>query len=248
MYEDSVKLPSRGLLYEGSPEEVVIRNITTEEEKKMFAATSVDVFDRIIDSCLVEPKGLKVKDLIIADKTYLLMRLRAHTYGNKYNIYSKCPEPSCGEKVEKEVDILEFPVTYLPDDFEEPIKVTLPMRKDELALRFLRGADVMQAEKLAKAYTRKFRQPMREAEYVYRMCLHTQSVNGTKFENMEEARLYFEKLEGRDSAAFWEALNSVEVGVDLTVDYECPYCGLRWEEILPISEEFFRPRYNAYPR
>ena len=192
MYEESFVLPSKGLLNSEIIEgKITIRNITTEEEKKMYAATSFDVFNKVLDSCIVEPKGLSMEKLVASDKMYIFLRLRAHTYGPEYIVHTQCTNPDCLEKSEKVVNLLEFPVTYLPEEFEEPITTTLPRSKDVLELRFLRGQDVTKAEQLAKAFTRRFKQPFKEAEYVYRMCLHTVSVNGTVFENITDAYEYF---------------------------------------------------------
>ena len=125
-------------------------------------------------------------------------------------------------------------MNYISEDFEEPILVKLPRNGDELGLRFLRGHDVTKAEQLAKAFTRRYKKPFREAEYVYRMCLHTVSVNGTKFENITDAYEYFNKLDGRDAASFWSALDKFDIGMDTTIYYECPFCGNKWEEGLII--------------
>jgi len=238
MYETTFRLPSAGKI-QGVPESLTIRNLTTEEEKKLFAVPGPNVFDKVLDSCIVSPEGFSTKKMIVQDKMAYLLHLRAHTYGPNYRVFYRCP--SCGEKFDSEVNLLEFPFYELEEDFEEKILIELPQSKDVLEVKFLTGEDIERAEKLAKSYTRKFKQSAREAEYVYRMVLHTISVNGVPFDSVELGREYFTKMSGMDSAEFWAALNKRDIGYDTTMEVVCPYCSESWEEGLPVTIEFFRP-------
>ena len=144
MYETTFKLPSAGKI-EGVPEKITIRNLTTEEEKKLFATPGPEVFDKVMDVCIVEPKGFSTKKMIVQDKMAYLLQLRAHTWTGMYLVNYRCP--SCSEKFDNEVNLLEFPYYELGEDFVEKMTIDLPQSGDILEVKFLTGEDITRAEK-----------------------------------------------------------------------------------------------------
>ena len=155
-YETTVHLPSNGMLYgENGPEDVTIRAITTREEKFLLGSTANDSVDEIIESCIVKPAGLKMADLILADTNYLLYRLRIHTYGPDYNISTICP--NCGTTNNNKVNLNDFLVYELDDDFHEPFDIELPMSEDTLTVRLLRKGDYDAIDNRARRLAKKSR-------------------------------------------------------------------------------------------
>ena len=51
-YETTVKLPSKGLLYEDIPEEITLRAITTNDEKMLYGSTSGNAFSKVLNTFL----------------------------------------------------------------------------------------------------------------------------------------------------------------------------------------------------
>ena len=126
-YELDTNLPSNGLVYEGKiPSTVVLRNMTTSEQKKLLGSmSSASVFDRIVENCIVEPKGLKVNDLIPADSDYLLIQLRIHSYGSEYEIM--VPKCDCGHPSHKTVmNLDELEIDELEEGYESLLSFSLP--------------------------------------------------------------------------------------------------------------------------
>lgn len=243
-YTDVVKLPTRGILYNeayGIPEEITIRNITTKEEKVLYGSSGDKALDRVIKSCILEPKAINLDHLVAADKHYLLMRLRMHTYGSDYHVEYRCP--NCGENHEYKIDLAEQPVHELEDGFVEPIEFTLPVNGDKVTIKLLRGTDLNEIEKRVKRLKKNAKESEGDLDYVIRMARYIQTVNDESLSEPEKQG-YVEKLHGRDSAYFWHRINKIKLGYDTNVQEECKGCGEEIEFGLPMTVEFFRPRFD----
>lgn len=243
-YVTNVTLPTRARIYNesyGIPEDITLRAITTKEEKVLYGSSGDKALDRVIKSCIVEPKTINLDHLVAADKHYLLMQLRIHTYGSDYHVEYKCP--NCGETHEYEVDLSQQPVHELPEDFEEPIKFTLPQSGSELTVKMLRGTDLNEIEKKAKRLKKNAKAVDGDITYILRMARYIQTVDGEKL-NDGEMQGFVEGLTGRDSAYFWHQINKIKLGYDPEVIEDCKGCGEEVEFILPMTVEFFRPRFD----
>lgn len=241
-YEISVELPSRGLVYDPPIDPIItLRHITTREEKKMLASTSDNALEVLIKDCIVEPKDLDVKKLIAADRHFLMMKLRIHTYGSEYNVEGRCP--LCNAKHDFKIDLDEFPVNMLDEDFKQPIAITLPMSGDKLELRLLQGSDVEAVNRQAKKMAKMMKVDKSELEYVLRMAMHIVSINGKEVDN-GTAQGYVENMHARDSAYFWFCLDEIKIGYDTTIEVMCPDCRRDIEFEMPITREFFRPSFR----
>ena len=239
-YEATVTLPSKGVLYKdaGIPADITLRGMTTKEEKILYASQGGNVFQKILQNCIVEPEDIDVKKLIAADELFLILQLRMITYGPEYKVQATCPY--CGRKEIYTINLSEFDTNYLPEDFEEPIKVELPRSKDKLELRVLRNEDSDFIEKFARKFAKNYNGNFREVEYICRMAKYIQTVNGEAID-FNDAREYVDNMMSMDSAKFWSVLNSIQVGVDTTAVVNCVGCGEEFDFSMPITSEFFRP-------
>ena len=242
-YETTVHLPSNGMLYgEGGPEDITLRAITTREEKFLLGSSNTDAVDEIIEACIVKPAGLKMDNLILADSNFLLYKLRIHTYGPEYNITTTCP--SCNNQNNSRVNLNEFLVYELDDDFSEPFDIELPVSGDTLTCRLLRKADYDLINSRAQKLTRKSKNVTQaEVAYPMRLARYIVKINGKAVE-WEEAQRYALDMHGRDSAWFWHIINGIQVGYDTDVDITCDSCGIEYTTQLPMSMDFFRPSFE----
>lgn len=241
-YEISVELPSRGLVYNTEIDpHIILRHITTREEKKMLASTSDNTLENLIQDCIVEPQDINVKKLIAADRHFLMMKLRIHTYGSEYNVEIMCPY--CGTKHEFKLNLDDFPVYMFDESIKLPLKITLPMSGDVLELRLLDGADIEAVNRQAKKMAKMMKIDKSELEYVLRMAKHIVTINGEEVDN-GTAQGYVENMHARDSAYFWFCLDEIKIGYDTTVEVICPECRREIESELPITKEFFRPSFR----
>lgn len=241
-YETTVSLPSRGILYEDIPEEITLRAITTNDEKMLYGSTSGNTFSKVLKSCIVTPEDMNVGDLLPFDEQFLMLKLRTHTYGSMYNIQGTCPE--CGHKHVFEVNLDEFPVFTLDENFKEPLVFTLPECGSELSVKLLRNRDYDSIRNQARKIARVTGANAKELEYLYRMARYIKAVDGEAVDE-GKAQNFVEKLTGRDSAYFWWRIDEeVKCGVDTLSEVTCPNCGEIYEVPFQITSEFFRPRFT----
>lgn len=241
-YIETYEFPSGCILegYEDIPLEVTLRAMKTKEEKMLLGSTGNNVFDKILGSCLEEPVNLPLGKLILSDKHFLMMKLRILSYGSDYHVKHKCEW--CEKVHEYPISLDDVPINNLDDDFIEPFEFELPMSKDMIGIKLLRDMDNRKVERRAKQINRKTKGNLDgDISYILRLVERLVTVNGESIKNKQK---YVEDLHGRDSAYIQHKLDTVEVGYDLKMYEECPYCGNDVDFILPMTSEFFRPRFN----
>lgn len=242
-YELDIDLPSKGLVYDNIPGTIRIRAMTTEDEKIIFASNSGNVMQRVLSKCIVYPEKIDVSQLISADEQYIMIKLREFTYGSDYHITTKCPY--CGTESEYKIDLSSFDVKYLPDDFKEPLEMTLPISKNTLEVRMLRNKDYTSIREIAqKRARRSVKSTVSELEYILRMTRYIKSVNGVDARDMN-IQSFVEKLHARDSAYFWAFINNkFDCGLDTSTPITCSSCGQIFDLPFEINSEFFRPKFE----
>ena len=241
-YETTVTLPSKGILYNGMiPSEISLRGMTTRDEKILYASQGGNVFQRILQNCIIQPKGLNTGKLIAADELFLVLQLRMLTYGPEYKIETQCP--FCDEVNTYTINLGDLNINYLDDDFKEPIVVKLPRCGDTLGLRVLRNEDTEYIERYAKKFAKQFNQNVREVEYICRLAKYIETINGKKVD-FGQAKDYVENMMSRDSAEMRSALAKILVGVDTNITETCKSCGEEFTFGMPLTSEFFRPSFE----
>ena len=239
-YESTVILPSKGVLYKesGVPAEISLRGMTTKEEKILYASQSGNVFHKVLKNCITSPENIDLNQLIAADEMFLIIQLRMVTYGPEYKVSATCPK--CGRTETYTINLGDFDVDYLPDEFSEPIEVTLPRSGDKLSLKLLRNEDTEFVEKYAKKFAKQYNLPVREVEYGCRMARYITAINGEAVD-FNDAREYVDNMPSMDSMKMWSALDKILVGIDTTATVTCAGCGEDFDFTMPITSEFFRP-------
>ena len=184
----------------------------------------------LIHSCVTQFEGGQnltkqdVANWYSADRNYVLIRLRAFTFGPELPATYTCP--SCSEKLEVVENLDELPVRVLGEN-EELAEVTVELQdgfwdKDQchtsMSLTLPRGVD----ETLAAPLIRK--NPSTGKNALLARCL-------TKLGDMPKHRLeqlgsrIFQELTLTDRRLIDKALNQMAPGIDLTRDCTCPSCG-----------------------
>ena len=237
--EKTFQIPSNGLF--GGPKEITLRAMTTKEEKILMTTRDLSVFDRLIKSCVVEPKDLDTGLLHQNDIMYLVYALRSITFGDKYTQEITCPE--CGFKQDIEVDITEMDVTILDtDDIEEKLTVKLPVNGDTLQLKLLSSGDIKRLDKQIKLKTTKGKIKDPDSyEFLVKLMEVIVNKNGEDFESIDEKRNYVDNLHMQDLVAIQNVLKNIEFGLDPTIVRTCNKCYEDIEVSGIICPEFFRP-------
>ncbi len=243
-YYREIELPSRGLFYDGEvPDGLVHVEPMGTKQEKMFAAGKQGsvVISRIFDDCLSCP--IPHQDLILGDRIWVLINIRAVSRGSVYDFPFKCD--ACGKRDETSIDLLKLEIKHPPEDLtpaDLPFKVTLPIQKVELGIRLLTGKDDDAVERYGQQVAKTNAAAAEEAKYVYRLARRIATVDGEKM-GIQELMPFVEKIRGLDSQALQEGFDDFEVGPTLEIEPTCNHCGFRNDEVLmPIRGSFFRPK------
>lgn len=235
---EKYQLPSNGVI-EGIPKEIVIRNMTTAEEK-MLLGSSDDAFDAIISKCVTEPENFEMGKLISADKHFLLIKLRIISYGPEYHFSYKCPH--CNRVSDYKINLDDLEVNYLDEDFEEPYdSFELPKSKDRVSLIIPRVEALDSIRLKAKRWNKKFPEAIGDISLIFGMMANIHSVNDKTLDGSSLQR-WVENLPAIDSSFIRNRINKLEVGIDTVIYEECPKCREDLEFPMPMGPEFFHSR------
>lgn len=249
-----IDLPSHGKLYAGITDDpdilergaIRVRPMTVNEEKILTTPRLVRsgqaldmVFQNVIKSQGKGGQPINPGDLLSSDRVYIMLWLRAVSYGNEYKFNLTCPSAACTKRFEYEVDLGEHPIDEMPDGAEEPFTYTLPFSKYELTFRLPRGLDEMEIIKLQN-------QPKKmndtDESIVKRMSsciLAIKDPNGQELpHNVIEP--FVESMRAGDASAFREELARVDSGIEDIKGIRCPHCDHEFDTPIPITENFFR--------
>jgi hypothetical protein len=246
--QTTVTLPSKGLLYDGLiPDgKVKIRCMTSQELSKLSQGGSpLDKIEGILKNTVELPKDIKISDLIITDRFYLLLAVRTASFGGGYQFRYKCHY--CASVNKEEVDIaedLQHKNGGVSEDGDvtlyEPFDVPLKDADCIVQCKFLRGVDEHRVFKHAKRLKMQGIDRADSSE-VYRISLQIISKNDTEFTSQFEKQDFIKSMTAADTIRLEQAIDTAEPGVDLTVFPECGSCGALNELEMPFDAEFFRP-------
>ena len=239
-----VQLPSRGFFYEGRLPggEVVLNPITTQEEKILLSPSGDRelLLDTVLERCVNLGSEMPYSSLLVADKFFLLLQLRAISYGPQYSFSLRCG--SC--HTEDHVTLVmpdDVQLRVLTENDHEPFEVTLPVSKKVLGLRLLRVRDEQEIARYArqKAFTRRAAEPGDPA-YTYRLAQHIVTIDG-EATGVVSALAFCETMVGQDSLVIRDAIEDNDCVADLVLTHACSRCGDTHDEVMPLTADFFRP-------
>ena len=241
--QEEIKLPSNGVFYDESiPTTLTIRSITTKEEQLLYGSTSDYIIDTIIQNCIVEPKDFPLNDLIPADKLFILFKIRIISYGQDYNQYMYCPY--CKYEGVTEIDLDMIPCEEIDEDkIKVPLKLTLPVAKDQLELRVLTEKDYKNIRERANKVAKKLQLPFNQIERKLRFAKQIKAINGDKVDAFQ-AEKYYDSMNVKDVRYVDSALSTILVGYQGTVDCQCPSCKRDVTIPFEMTNEFLMPTFQ----
>jgi hypothetical protein len=246
---EAVPLPSQGRFYPpGHPlcgvEHVEIRYMTARDEDILTSPSLLKqglALDRFVQGIICDSR-IKVDDLLLGDKSAIMIAARVTGYGPDYEVNITCPE--CSTESEHAFDLSDYSKYYTcGDDTSEfamnasnRFEATLPVSghvvelkmvtsKDES--RILKSQQLREKNKLADSTTTDF----------LKMIIH--SIDGN--DNRSEVSEMIMNMPARDSRYLRKHYPGIVPNVDLKEEIECLYCGAVTEMEVPLEATFFWP-------
>lgn len=237
-FEKTFKLPSAGVF--GGPAEVTVRPMTTKEEKIIYTSRDGSFLEKIVKSCIVEPKDISMDLLHPNDISYLLYMIREMTFGPTYRQTTVCP--NCGLKQEVIVDITEMTYEILDTNtIDEKLKVKLPICGDTLQLKLVSQGEFNEIDEKVKRLLHQDKVADPEGyKYIYRFAKMVKSINGEEKTDIKEVISYLDNLNMRDFAEIKDTLANIPIGINTLNIRNCRACGEEMEVFGAAVPEFFR--------
>jgi hypothetical protein len=241
---EGYELPSKGRIYdkEVNPH-IELRSMTARDEMKRLSpsTTPLKTLSDIIEGCCIEKPAIKVYDMCLGDYEFLLHRLRAVTYGEKYNLVCQCS--SCKDIIETNADLSSLEVKELDEDLYRDTKIfTLPVSGTIIELKTQTPRLLEDIEARTKEMRRKYKDASLDWDTYCKMLLSIATIDGAH-KNPMEMEKFINNLAARDMQ---KILNNIDllgrlIGLDNILYVTCPKCGIEIRTFFRYGSEFFRP-------
>ncbi len=207
------------------------------------AVSTPELVTAILSRCVrrigsIQPVDARVaRGLLVADRQYLLLRLRAATFGDRVEGTLACPWPQCGSKVDVDFSLDDVPVKRR-EALEPAYRVELSRDDDAegdgeheppraATFRLPRGSD---QEALAAVLAEN---PARALTALLERC-----IVGTEG-GPEDVGEWVEGLTPRARREIEEAMLAASPHLDLEMELVCPECGRAFTAPFDLPDFFF---------
>ena len=231
-----------------------IRGLKGKEGKLLAdraAARAGSTFEKILSGCWLSttdpglydvPEGaaLDWSKVLVADRFYALLQIRALTFGDDYAFAVQCQSPGCRERFEWTLNLKDLPVRPLSPEAKAAFKAgnrfetKLPRDGRKVWFRLMTGADEVRAAAALK--------PGRGDMLITALALRIVEIEGVAD---GEKRKFLDEMEMADAAALLDQFDEADGGVETAIEVECPACAGVQEVQLPFERGFFLPRTRA---
>lgn len=242
-----VPLPSRGLVYPpGHPlhnvEEVEINPMTAREEDilttKAFLKKGT-VMTELLKSCLTD-KRIDPDDMILGDKSAIMVAIRITGYGADYDAEITCPE--CNEKYKQEFDLSQLEIKSLEvsprSEFTNEFEFILPITKKRVTFKLLTSRDEAEVN-LLEDKKKKLNVATKESTVTMSLFQAITSIDGVA--NRAQIKKFVERMPARDSRALRNYMSDISPNIDLTQEVKCVHCDHVTDVTIPMTTAFFWP-------
>ena len=246
-----VELPSRGLFYpEGhalhNQEVVEIRYMTARDEDILTSPALLRkglAVDKFIQNILVN-QDIKVSDLLIGDKSAIMIAARITGYGEEYETRVVCPE--C-DTPNDHTFVLEDYTKYFTkfeqsENFEltpqGTFKTVLPHSGYEVIVKLLTSADEARIQKAQQMRQKNNLADSNTTDFLKSIIV---SIDGVS--DPASLNLAILDLPARDSRFLRKNYTALVPNVEMIESFECMYCGTVTEMEVPLEAGFFWPDF-----
>lgn len=243
----TVALPSRGYFYSDpsiKDGNVEITPLTARDMKLVAGITGDnvdDVVDTLLKRCVIS--NIDPNELLTADRYFLLIMLRANSFGSGVNISVLCPNAKCKKVSTLVLDLIkDYDIVSVKDGAKEPFQFTLPTSKLVVEYRLPRGKDV----KLIDAMVEKIKKEtpaddIGDMTLTAAVAMLINTINGVPVP--EEHRVAaVDTFPASDFLALKRDMDSNTPALTSSTTKKCLHCGNNIEVGSPLqSAEFFYP-------
>lgn len=220
---DVIPLPSRGLLYPGQQGNVKVEYMTAMDEN-ILTSPNLIKSGKVIDILLekkIKESPVPIEDLLIGDRNAIMIWLRATGYGEMYPM--KFTDPNSGVEFEYEIDLSALKSKELPEGVEpdERGEFTFVLPKTNLKIKFklLSVGDEKSIVNRTEKYEKATKSQISNA-LTYRLQAQIKEVDGNR--DINYIQQFVNVMPAYDSLKFREFSDSIEPGIDMSVEVEGP--------------------------
>jgi hypothetical protein len=121
---DTFVLPGGYVVDSAAHREVELGPVTGADEEYVTstAVPAAVLITKLLGSCvrrigtIRKPGVAVVRELLVGDREFLILRLRQLTYGDKVDLQLACPRPECGKTMDVSFSLREIPIEERPVD------------------------------------------------------------------------------------------------------------------------------------
>lgn len=220
---DVIPLPSRGLLYPGQEGSVKVEYMTAMDEN-ILTSPNLIKSGKVLELLMerkVKQSPVPIDRLLIGDRNAIMIWLRATGYGEMYPV--KLNDPTSGVEFETEIDLTTLKTKELPDDISPDEKgefeFVLPKSKKKIKFTLLTVGDERTILSRAEKYEKATKSQVSNA-LTYRLQAQIKEIDGNRDVNFIQQ--FINVMPAFDSLKFREYSDSIEPGIDMSVEVEGP--------------------------
>ena len=237
-------LPSKGLIYEEEVNpEVILSSMTTRHEMLRLSTTegSQKIMSQIVDDCIESELGISSYDLCLGDFQYLLFMLRIVTFGNEYELNTKCP--FCGFNQSTMINLDELEIKEYDNSLAEMLEVTLPKTGSKIKLTLQTPRILDRINTKIKEYRKRHKDSDENPAILYTIMASIEEIDD-EVPNQFTLEEWIKNLPLADTNVLINRIDLInsKIGLDLDLDIECKVCGTEYLAPFRFNETFFRPR------
>lgn len=242
---EEIVLPSRGKFYDGkvAPKNgtLHVRQMTGDEQAILSTIRFIrqgKAMNMIFSNCVREK--IKPEELLVVDRTYLMIYLRIISMGGAYEVNVRCPE--CDHKFETVIDLDEqIQPLPCPDDFGPAnLSDELPTTKFKFTYRLPTSADEQLISDYRDKQVKKWGENRTDDTWFYRASVLLEELEGLT--DQDDIFNVVRRLPINDVAYLQGALSDPPFGVDTKCDILCASCDRGFKIELPMESSFFFPK------
>jgi len=228
-------LPSKYLRYpEGT--KIYGKPLDIKQLKKLSTMTTANATSTIDDVLRGSIKGIDYDSILISDKLYLVLWLRANTYPESgYSVPFFCT--ACNTMQTYDFKVENIDINYIREDmpFEEPVELTTG---DFITFKYPTIKDDRRIEKFKESVRKSFEKYDSDT---LSLCTAINEINGKQLSLMD---VYAFISNTKIYSQIKGYINEFDFGISDTLNVKCNACGGTAQVGLTFREDFFIPAYR----